>query len=126
LIDCQETACLLKRCGTIASQACCSVGPSATSCIDLSTSPANCSGCGIACKSGSTCVPVTLGPLRSGRCTCSVDADCPQEKAGLLGSDQDCVGGHCGCNEDNADKECGPGTTCTELEGLGAPGWCHP
>ncbi|MBI3185875.1 MAG: hypothetical protein HYZ28_27380 [Myxococcales bacterium] len=125
LIDCQQPSCLHRRCRDDNPAAfCCGIGASQDFCKDLGSDDANCGACGVRCKAGFFCSPVSKGSLYSGRCGCNSDADCAGPGGGL-GSDQDCVSSRCSCNGTNAAAECPSPSKCTEVEGLTNPGWCH-
>jgi hypothetical protein len=63
-----------------------------------------------------------VGSIRSGHCSCTADADCPQPGMGGLTSDQNCASGVCLCDKGG---ECGTNQKCTFNEGFAAPGFCH-
>jgi hypothetical protein len=98
LTDCQDPDCLHRFCmlGN-ASFVCCG-----TMCIDISSDPKNCGGCGTVCSSGS-CVSTGVSgtTLVTGTCRCDGTNLCP--------NGQNCAQFQCVCGPSN---QCGADESC--------------
>ena len=84
-VVCQPSGCVESTrpdgssCGPLAANRCCS-----GACVDVSSDPAHCGGCGYGCAGGESCESVAVTnqcssnpPDTTGRCTCSANSRCP-------------------------------------------------
>ncbi len=116
LVDCADPFCATRECdATNPGAVCCG-----TTCRDLSADSNNCGGCGTQCGAGQTCMPISTGPVVTGRCSCSNMGpnSCPMPS----GNDQSCVVNRCSCDDDD---ECAEDQRCRRLGGGSSPGVCH-
>src|SRR6185436_14425059 len=77
LTDCADADCLHRTCGGTATSICCGIGTNALVCKDIASDATNCGICGAVCGAGKTCSSITIGSVVAGRCSCTVDTDCP-------------------------------------------------
>jgi hypothetical protein len=98
LIDCADPDCATRPCAAgSASSVCCAGG-----CVDLASDLNHCGGCGNLCRESQGCLPVSVGSVASGQCTCANNNQCS--------ASQTCVSTVCAC--DSA-AGCAPNQACT-------------
>ncbi|MBL8922804.1 MAG: hypothetical protein JNJ54_28400 [Myxococcaceae bacterium] len=118
LADCADPQCFHKVCSaTDSSNVCCG-----TTCTSLVTQT-SCGQCGLACLSGSTCMPIGTGAHRSGFCSCptGMNSQCPRP-AGFAA--QTCVSNQCTCSGN--DDRCGDAASGQASRCIGASvDYCH-
>jgi hypothetical protein len=117
--DCSIPACEGKQCGSADTQRCCS-----RACVDTTTDPRNCQGCGLACAAGQRCMLIIDVSGMRGHCTCVGTGDCPKQPAQICrAGNGDGEDGLCACDFVNMGSAgCATGQTCANVP---AANFCH-